>query len=322
MQPEQFHPDQFARGAKYTLDLEFSAAGHDLRLPVLLVRGAAPGKRLVVTAGVHGDEYEGVHTILELYQELDLARMAGDLLAVPAANPPAFWNLSRSSPLDGGNLARVFPGDPAGSPTAAIAYHLDQRILAHADLYIDLHSAGVRCLMPTLIGYHEPDQRAREAAMIFGAPVIWCHPSVAPGRTVSSAIARGIPALYTEARGAGRIHPDDLAVYRRGVRNLLRHLHILEGAPDAPACQCHLHGDGNIDQSVSSTQSGFLVASVELLEPVRRGQQLGVLLDLHAQPVERFQAPCDGLVALIHACPMVHPGEPLFLVTGLAKPEP
>ncbi len=320
MHPDQFQPGDFARGAKYALDLEFSAAGQDLRLPVLLVRGAAPGACLVVTAGVHGDEYEGVHTILELYQELDPARMAGDLLAVPVANPPAFWNLSRTSPLDDGNLARVFPGDPAGAPTAAIAYHLDQRVLAHADFYIDLHSAGVRCLMPTLIGYHEPDQRAREAALLFGAPVVWCHPSVAPGRTVSSAIARGIPALYTEARGAGRIDPDDLLVYRRGVRNLLRHLRILEGAPETAPCRYHLHGDGNIDQSVSSTQTGFLVPGVELLEPVRQGQELGVLLDLHARPIERFAAPCDGLVALIHACPMVHPGEPLFLVTGLAEP--
>ena len=315
MLPEQFHPDQFARGAKYTLDLEFSAGGHHLKLPVLLVRGAAPGKRLVVTAGVHGDEYEGVRVILGLYQDLDPAQMQGDLLAVSAANPPAFWNLSRTSPLDDGNLARVFPGDPAGPPTTAIAYHLDQRILAHADLYIDLHSAGVRCLMPTLIGYHEPDLVAREAALVFGAPVVWCHPNVAAGRTVSAAIDRGIPALYTEARGAGRIHPDDLRVYRRGVENLLRHLHILEGAPETPPCEYHLRGNGNIDQSVSSTQSGFLVPSVELLEPVRQGQELGVLLDLHANPLERFYAPCAGLVVLIHACPMVGPGEPLFLVT-------
>src|SRR5579871_914000 len=100
MRPEQFHPDVFARGAKHTLDLEFQAGGHHLSLPVLLVRGAARGQCLVVTAGVHGDEYEGVHTILALYQGLDPARMAGDLLAVPVANPPAFWNLSRTSPLD------------------------------------------------------------------------------------------------------------------------------------------------------------------------------------------------------------------------------
>jgi predicted deacylase len=317
MRAEDFHPNLFARGAKHTLDLEFSAGGHELRLPVLLVRGAAHGPRLVVTAGVHGDEYEGVHTIFALYQDLEPSRMAGDLLAVPVANPPAFWNLSRTSPLDGGNLARVFPGDAAGSPTAAIAYHLDQRILAHADLYLDLHSAGVRCLMPTLIGYHEPDARARVAALAFGAPVVWCHPHVAPGRTVSSAIDRGIPALYTEARGAGRIHPDDLLVYRRGVENILRHLHILEGVPEAAACDYHLRGDGNINESVTSTQPGFLMPSVELLQRVSKGQELGVLFDLHAHPVERFAAPCDGLVVLIHACPMVAAGEPLFLVTGL-----
>ncbi len=317
MHPQDFHPENFARGAKHALDLEFYAGGCRLSLPVLLVRGAAAGKRLVVTAGVHGDEYEGVRTIFEIYRELDPRRMTGDLLAVPAANPPAFWNVSRTSPLDGGNLARVFPGDPAGPPTAAIAWYLDQRILACADLYLDLHSAGVRCLMPTLIGYHEPDAAARAAALVFGADVVWCHPSVAPGRTVSAAIARGMPALYTEARGAGRIHPEDLEVYTRGVRNLLRHLGILEGVPEAPPCRYHLRGDGNIDQSVAASRRGFLVPKVTLLEPVAAGQELGVLLDLHAEPLETFRAPCAGLVVLIHACPLVEAGEPLFLVTGI-----
>ncbi|HWB95296.1 MAG TPA: succinylglutamate desuccinylase/aspartoacylase family protein, partial [Bryobacteraceae bacterium] len=90
MHPQDFHPDQFERGAKYTLDLELSAAGHDLQIPVLLARGARPGKRLVATAGVHGDEYEGVRAIFDIYAELDPAAMTGDFLAVPAANPPAF----------------------------------------------------------------------------------------------------------------------------------------------------------------------------------------------------------------------------------------
>ena len=315
--PADFHPERFRRGARYAFDLQFTAGAHAIELPVLLVRGARDGPTLVATAGVHGDEYEGIRTILDLAPELDPAGMAGDFLAVPVANPPAFWNGSRTSPLDGGNLARVFPGDLDSGPTAVIAWHLTHSILPHADLYLDLHSGGIKCLMPSMVGYDAADLRSREAAFVFGADVVWAHPSIAPGRTISAARALGIPCLYTEARGAGRIHPGDLALFRTGVRNLLRYLGILPGSPETAPCRYHLLGDGNIDAGIGATKRGFLIPAVDLLEPVERGRPLGALVNLKGCPVETYAAPRDGLVVLIHACPLVEPGEPVFLVAGV-----
>src|SRR5262249_11224259 len=158
-------------------------------------------------------------------------------------NPPAFWNGTRTSPLDDGNLARLFPGKLDGTHTEVLAWWIDRLLIARADLLLDMHSAGVRCLMPTLIGHLEADSAAYEAALAFGAPVLWTHPVISPGRTLSAAIARGIPALYAEARGAGRIHPDDLRVYRRGCYNLLRHLEIIVGELDRQAPEIHLYGN-------------------------------------------------------------------------------
>ncbi len=316
MNPEDFSPRKFARGRRFAFDLEFTAAGHTLRVPVILVRGAREGKTLVVTAAVHGDEYEGVRTLLELGRELNPGEMSGDLLAIPVLNPPAFWNGTRTSPLDGANLARVCPGRADGTPTEVIAYYLDRSILPYADLYLDLHSAGVKMAMPTLIGYDASDPGSRDAAFAFDAPVIWGHPEIAPGRTVSAAKARAIPFLYTEARGAGRIHPDDLRIYRRGVLNLMRHLHILEGAPERGACRYHLLGEGNIDESIAAAHRGFLIPAVSLLDEVQEDQELGAVVDLYGEPIEHIRSPRSGLVVLIHEFPVIEPGEPAFLVTG------
>jgi predicted deacylase len=306
----------FARGLRHDFDLRVSNAGHEIDIPVILLRGARPGRTLLVTAGVHGDEYEGVRTILELAAEIDPATMAGDLLCAPVCNPPAFWEVTRTSPLDGGNLARVFPGDPNGTPTAAIAHKIDNELLVYADFYLDLHSAGVRCLMPTMVGYDASDARAAAAAEIFGAPVVWSHDVIAPGRTVSAARDRGIPWLYAEARGAGRIDPCDLAVYRRGVLNVMRHLGILEGAPSGEAPSRRLHGDGNIDASVTTDRHGFLIPEVGLLDRVLGGQLLGKLVDLHGHLLEEFRSPRAGVVGMIHICPVIRGGDPLFLITG------
>jgi len=319
MKPADFHPDQFERGAKYTHFLELGPAANNIELPVLLVRGSRPGKRLVVSAAVHGDEYEGVRTIYEVYHALEPANLSGDFLSVPVSNPPAFWNGTRTSPLDDGNLARVFPGSLEAGPTSAIAYHMAASIIAHADLYLDLHSAGVKWLMPTLIGYDARDVRSRDAAHAFGAKVLWGHPGIAPGRTIAFADQRHIPWLYTEAHGAGRIDPADLKTFVEGVFNLLRHMNILSGPLRTVPVEWHLYGNGDIDRGLVATQRGFLVTAASLFQRVRAGDRLGYLCDLLGKTIETYLAPTDGVLAMIRAFPVVEPGEPLFLLTDLLR---
>jgi predicted deacylase len=74
---------------KETRAIKFTAAGHEIEIPVLIARGAKPGKTLVVSAGVHGDEFEGVRAIFDTFRHIDTAAMSGNLIAVPVANPPA-----------------------------------------------------------------------------------------------------------------------------------------------------------------------------------------------------------------------------------------
>ena len=273
----------------------------------------------MATAAIHGDEYEGVRAIHETFAELRPEQMRGSFLAVPVANPPAFRNMSRSSPLDGENLARAFSGSPDGSPTSALAYALDQGIIAHADFFIDLHSAGVCSLMPTMAGYYRPDARSREAAMRFGAPVVWGHDVIAPGRTLSACLDRGIPFLYTEARGAGRIDPYDLLVFRRGLRNLFSHLGILQEAPEVSGKPLRLVGDGNTDAGVQATRDGVFIADAALLDPVRQGQVLGRVLDLHGREQDRVTAPCPGVIGMLRMTPVVRAGDSLILIAEVEK---
>ncbi|MDF2715048.1 MAG: putative deacylase, partial [Paenibacillus sp.] len=125
-----------------------------LELPVLRIDGAAAGPALLVLAGVHGDEYEGVETILRLYRDLRPEQLAGTIILVPQANALSYRGGTRISPEDGVNMARAFPGNPEGTPTERIAWHLHHRFIAHADFMLDLHSGGTHYAVSTLVGYY------------------------------------------------------------------------------------------------------------------------------------------------------------------------
>jgi predicted deacylase len=313
----KFRPEDFDRGCKYCLNLELEGGARGIRLPALLARGAFDGKRLVALAGVHGDEYEGTQALFSVFRTLDPAKMTGDFAAVSVANPPAFWSGSRVSTLDRVNMARVFPGDLNGSPTCSIAAQLARDVISAADFLIDLHSGGIGFRMPELVGYDSGDLRSRDAALCFGAKVIWGHPTLSPGRSLSFAAERGIPWLYTEAAGGGRVERKELDFMVHGLTNLLRHLGITPGKPDPVRVEQHLSGDGNLDAGLTASEAGFFVSTVSLLDTVERGDVVGQLLDLHGQTIQLLTASASGSVAMIRALPAVQPGDPLFVIAQL-----
>jgi predicted deacylase len=211
-------------------------------------------------------------------------------------------------------LARVFPGDAFGKPTESLAAAMAEPVIARADFYLDLHSGGIAYAMPMMAGYDANDERSAAAARIFGAETIWGHANIGSGRTISYARSRNIPWIYTEARGAARIDPNELHIMKQGILNLMCHLGILTGEPVSKPIRVELFGDGDTDRGTTARREGFLLNQVRLLESVTEGQILGVLVSVLGEPLEEYRAPRTGTVALIHEFPVVKPGDSLYLI--------
>ncbi len=293
-----------------------------LRIPVLAARGAEEGRVLVATAGIHGDEYEGMEAIFRVFDSLDPARMHGTFVAVPIATFPAFWMGTRADPWDGRNMARTFPGSSQGSISERLAAMLLDRVMRHASLYIDLHSGGRNYHMLTLCGYvTEGDQAsiATPAAESFGAPVIWAHPSVSPGRTLTSTLEAGIPSLYTEGYGGGQARPQDVDCYTQGLANLFSFLEIAElpqvGLPE-PYQPLRLHGSGDVDVAMKASQGGLFFTSLELGAKIRKGDLLGVLRSVEGRMLEEVRSPEEGVLVMIRCTPRVFSGELIVVVSS------
>lgn len=118
-----------------------NSAWGSLMVPITVVRNGA-GPTVVLTSANHGDEYEGPIALYDLAANLDPARVSGRVIILPAMNYPAFRVSRRTSPIDGGNMNRVFPGRPDGSLTEKVADYIQRTLIPMADVVVDYHSGG------------------------------------------------------------------------------------------------------------------------------------------------------------------------------------
>ena len=61
----------------------------------LIVEHAKPGKRGILTSGVHGDEMSSIHTVQTVMSQLDPAQMSGTVMAVTDVSRPALESMQR-----------------------------------------------------------------------------------------------------------------------------------------------------------------------------------------------------------------------------------
>lgn len=205
-----------------------------VEIPIYVIKNGS-GPTLLLTGGVHGDEFEGQVAISRLAQSIRPEDIQGRLILMPVVNVPAALNNTRTSPIDGRDLNRCFPGNPAGTFSEMLAHFVDSTILAHVDVSIDLHTAGHSAESALSTNMHylaDPAMREKTlaAAAAFGAPynvVFW---GVDEGATLTSSVERRkILSLGTEIGGWGRVSVEGVRIGERGVRNMLKHLGMMAG---------------------------------------------------------------------------------------------
>ena len=247
-------------------------------IPIASVRNGE-GPVVVVMGGNHGDEYEGQVLVSSLIREIEPQWVRGQLIFLPMANFPAAAAGLRTSPLDGGNLNRSFPGDPAGPPTAAIADYIEHTLLARAQYLIDLHSGGSSLLYDganmLAIEPRDADEAQRLKALLaaFGLPRAFLHPAN-PVHAASAARRQGAISILTELGGGGTVQARLLRDARHGLLNLLSFIGLLSGplVPDGPPGKTQFYKVSGSRDYVYAYERGVYEPLVELGEQVSAGQ--------------------------------------------------
>lgn len=292
-------------------------------IPVLAARGAGDGPSLVVTGAVHGDEYEGPAAIHALFAALDPARLRGRVLALPVVNRAAWRARQRTTPVDDGDLNRLFPGtirdagqdtgpdtdQDAPSPTPALARAIFDTFVRSCDVLIDLHSGGVRLRHLPMIGWYAGNARAEALARRFD-PLF--HPWLMfdrAGVLSRQAHVAGKVSLGAEWGGGAALDAAGAAAYAAGLRRVLVELEMMPRSllPDAA------HGPDERDPITGSYQAvdggGLFVPAVALGQTVAAGDLLGRLHDELGTVTAAVRAERSGIVAALPHLAWIHPGD-------------
>ncbi|MFM0593764.1 succinylglutamate desuccinylase/aspartoacylase family protein [Paraburkholderia dilworthii] len=247
-------------------------------IPIASVRNGE-GPVVLLMGGNHGDEYEGQVLVSSLIREIEPQWVRGQLIFLPMANFPAAAASLRTSPLDGGNLNRSFPGDPQGSPTAAIADYIENTLLTRAQYLIDLHSGGSSLLYDganmLAIEPRDPEEEERLKALLaaFGLPRAFLHrPN--PVHSATAARRQGALSILAELGGGGTVQASLLREARQGLLHLLGFIGLLSGplVPDAPPSQTRFFSVSGSRHYVYAYDRGVYEPLVELGDQVVAGQ--------------------------------------------------
>jgi hypothetical protein len=284
-----------------------SPVGQPWLVPVVVVKGAAPGPRLMLTAGIHGDELNGIAVLHRLAGGIDPAKLTGTVTLVPGLNPPGLLQSARQWTPDWGrsapNLNREMPGKPGGSAIADFAGRLWARLIRpNADTAVDLHTQS-RGTAYVMYAFASTPRTRRMAELV--SPDIIKMDKGEKGTVENTLTGDGIPAITLEL---GRPEMfDDVMIARgeAGLINLMRELKMLPGPVAPPPASLFV---GNDITAARATRSGWTRLLLPLGANVTKGQPVAEVRDAFGTLLEAVAAPATGRINMVATDPRIDQG--------------
>ncbi len=282
--------------------------GSYLNTPVFVAHGAAPGETLCVTAGIHGDEINGVEIARRVFADTDPAGLAGTLIVLPAINVEGFRAGSRYLP-DRRDLNRYFPGNPDGSVASIIANAVFSNIILRCGALVDLHTGSFKRSNLPQIRVDLSQKKAVELARHFGVGII-VGGTGPPKSLRRETMNAGIPAIIYDAGQALSFQPEMIVPGVKGVKNVMEYLKMIQGAHrEVPESQIFERSPW---LRVPSGQSGFFFPERGLDSKIFPGDRLGYVVDPLTDERHDIIAPYSGHIIGMAIPQVVLSGYALF----------
>jgi predicted deacylase len=289
------------------------ATGQHWYVPVVVAKGANPGKRVLLISGVHGDEISPVDAVQRTMATLDPAQMSGTVTAVYDISRPAKEAVTRMWPIVqwGSQLVdlnRVWPGNENG--TTAPARHaglvFNRLFKGNADVALDYHTAATSGDFTAFIFAKMSKPEIRAMAELFPIEQIKSDPGFS-GTLETSLVEAGIPALTIEIGGPRAFDRRKIDMFVEGGLNVLKYHQVIAGPMGRTAKDAGTFR-GDAFHTVRATHGGYLELKVDLRSKVNAGQVVAVQRDSFGEVVTEYRTEVAGEVSTLQRDALIEPG--------------
>ncbi|NCO63357.1 MAG: succinylglutamate desuccinylase/aspartoacylase family protein [Flavobacteriales bacterium] len=287
-----------------------------IEVPVIIERSKKAGPTILFTAGIHGDEINGVDIVRQIISKKINKPKRGSIICMPILNVFGFLNSSRSFP-DGRDLNRVFPGSANGSLASRVANRLMTEIIPDVDLIIDFHTGGASRFNAAQIRIVKDKPELEALASVFGAPFTLYSSNI--GKSFRNACHQlGKPILLFEGGKSFFVDDTISKVGIEGVKRILSHFDMLN-----PKKTVSPPKDSTVfvDESkwIRAKHSGMFKAQVAMNTKVSFNTVLGQITDPYGKVHHHVKSTIEGYIINVNEASLVYQGDALFHITTKIK---
>ena len=277
-----------------------------VNVPVIIEHSKNPGPVVLLLAGIHGDETNGVGIVREII-DLKLNKPKnGTIICIPVFNIFGYLIQTREFP-DGRDLNRMFPGTINGSLASQFAYQFSEKIAPYVDYIIDFHTGGGERDNIAQIRCNKDDAKGLELAKIFNPPmIVYSNTIIKSLRETLHKMGKTV--LLFEGGKSKELSPTIINEGVNGTRNVLIHLGLIEGEINVRATPIFIKKA----KWIRASDSGMFKVRVQNGTLVKKKEVLGVIQDPFGEFKKKVYAPFDGYVFCINKTPIVNKGDALF----------
>lgn len=278
-----------------------------VQVPVFVERAEKDGPVLLLMAGMHGDEINGMEIIRRVIRKGWNKPNAGTIICLPVFNIFGYLNVKRELP-DGRDLNRSFPGTKNGSLASQFAYQFMKEIAPNVDLVIDFHTGSVQRSNMAQIRCLLSDEVSMELAYVFNPPFIVQSSYIS--KSVREAMnKRGKKILLFEGGKTNSIDERIVEEGLAGIQRMLNHLGMKSFKTEMPE-----RAPIVIKSSkwLRAPNSGVFQVMVTNGEPVEVGTVLGIVSDPYGKIEKKIKSTMNGYVFCVNEAPLVNKGDAVF----------
>ncbi|HRP52277.1 MAG TPA: succinylglutamate desuccinylase/aspartoacylase family protein [Fluviicola sp.] len=278
-----------------------------IQVPVFVSRSLNDGPVLLLMAGMHGDEINGMEIIRRVIRKKWNKPNNGTIICLPVFNIFGFLNLQRELP-DGRDLNRSFPGSKTGSLASQFAFHFMTQIAPNVDIVIDFHTgsaqrsniAQIRCLLS--------DEVSVELAKVFNPPFI-VHSNYI-SKSIREALNKmGKKILLFEGGKTNSIDEQIVEEGLHGIQRVLNHFNMKN---------FKLEADSRTPQIIRNSKwlrapiSGVFQSIKTNGDFIKSGDLLGYVCDPYGYIERKVKSHTEGFIICVNEAPLVNRGDALF----------